>query len=214
MTHHGSPPAACDALLAADSAVVAPPRRPRQHPGAPHDTAAMSAVRCCSAFVRLGFLRRRVPRTVPPTKRNPRMTIAPETRSADPALLPRRAAGASAPSPRSWASITARCSACPGAGRPARIGPRRGASKIDPYLPFIRETLAQFPTLTASRLYVMASERGYRGRPGSLSPSDRAAPAAPEGRSVPAAAHAARASRRRSTGVTSATSRSAAPADR
>jgi transposase len=43
------------------------------------------------------------------------------------------------------------------------IAPR--ASRIDPYLPFVRETLAQFPTLTASRLYVMVKERGYPGRP-------------------------------------------------
>jgi hypothetical protein len=44
-----------------------------------------------------------------------------------------------------------------------RIAPR--PSRIDPYLSFIRETLAQFPTLTASRLYVMVKERGYPGRP-------------------------------------------------
>ena len=50
------------------------------------------------------------------------------------------------------------------AGLPrAGIAPR--ASRIDPYLAFVRETLAQFPTLTASRLYVMVKERGYPGRP-------------------------------------------------
>jgi transposase len=38
-------------------------------------------------------------------------------------------------------------------------------SQIDAYLPFIGETLEKFPTLTASRLYVMARERGYRGGP-------------------------------------------------
>ncbi len=48
------------------------------------------------------------------------------------------------------------------AGLP-RIGAPRRASKIDPYLPFIRETLAKFPTLTASRLHAMVCERGYRG---------------------------------------------------
>jgi transposase len=48
------------------------------------------------------------------------------------------------------------------AGLP-RIGPPRRASKIDPYLPFILETLAKFPTLTASRLHAMVCERGYRG---------------------------------------------------
>jgi transposase len=49
------------------------------------------------------------------------------------------------------------------AGLP-RIGAPRPL-KIDPYLPFIREMLARFPTLTASRLYAMACERGYRGGP-------------------------------------------------
>lgn len=38
-------------------------------------------------------------------------------------------------------------------------------SAIDPYLPFILETLAQFPRLRASRLYAMVKERGYPGRP-------------------------------------------------
>ena len=39
------------------------------------------------------------------------------------------------------------------------------ASKADPYLPFIRQTLERFPTLTASRVYAMVRERGYRGSP-------------------------------------------------
>mgnify|MGYP003336195961 CR=1 FL=1 len=38
-------------------------------------------------------------------------------------------------------------------------------SAIDPYLPFIRETLTQFPRLRASRLYLMVKDRGYPGRP-------------------------------------------------
>ena len=41
----------------------------------------------------------------------------------------------------------------------------RQASIIDPYLPFIIETLAQYPTLTATRLYAMAQQRGYPGGP-------------------------------------------------
>ena len=41
------------------------------------------------------------------------------------------------------------------------MGPVRRASAIDLYLPFIRETLTQFPTLTASRLYGMVQSRGY-----------------------------------------------------
>src|SRR5277367_2175430 len=50
------------------------------------------------------------------------------------------------------------------AGLP-RVGPSPRPSKIDAYLPFIRQTLEAFPTLTASRLYVMAYGRGYRGSP-------------------------------------------------
>jgi len=36
-------------------------------------------------------------------------------------------------------------------------------SRADAYLPFIRETLTKFPTLTASRLHAMVRERGYVG---------------------------------------------------
>ena len=50
------------------------------------------------------------------------------------------------------------------AGVPA---PERSAraTRIDPYLPFIRQTLERYPTLTASRIYAMVRERGYRGSP-------------------------------------------------
>ena len=41
----------------------------------------------------------------------------------------------------------------------ARPRPRQ----IDVYLPFIRETLSKYPSLTASRLHVMVQERGYSG---------------------------------------------------
>jgi transposase len=34
---------------------------------------------------------------------------------------------------------------------------------IDPFMPFIQETLAKFPRLAASRLYAMVQERGYGG---------------------------------------------------
>jgi transposase len=48
------------------------------------------------------------------------------------------------------------------AGLP-RIGSVQRPSQIDAYLPFILETLKKFPSLTASRLYAMVYERGYRG---------------------------------------------------
>ena len=38
-------------------------------------------------------------------------------------------------------------------------------SVIEPYLPFIHETLKQYPSLTASRLYAMVQVRGYEGGP-------------------------------------------------
>ena len=37
------------------------------------------------------------------------------------------------------------------------------AQRIDPYLPFLTETLRAFPRLTATRLHQMVAERGYRG---------------------------------------------------
>ncbi len=49
-----------------------------------------------------------------------------------------------------------------GVPRPERS---RRPSIIDPYLPFIIETLQQFPRLSAARLYGMAVERGYAGGP-------------------------------------------------
>ena len=45
-------------------------------------------------------------------------------------------------------------------------GVRRGtcrATRLDPYLPFIRDTLAQYPRLRATRLFEMVKGRGYSG---------------------------------------------------
>lgn len=50
------------------------------------------------------------------------------------------------------------------AGVPTLTQPARPL-QIDPYLPFILQTLEKFPALAASRLYVMVRERGYRGGP-------------------------------------------------
>lgn len=50
------------------------------------------------------------------------------------------------------------------AGLPTHAQVQR-LSKILPYLPFIKQTLEKFPTLTASRVYAMVRERGYRGGP-------------------------------------------------
>lgn len=48
------------------------------------------------------------------------------------------------------------------AGLPKAARPHRDAL-IDPYLPFVRQTLEHYPSLTASRLSAMVRERGYRG---------------------------------------------------
>jgi transposase len=50
------------------------------------------------------------------------------------------------------------------AGLPKLTRPHR-ASLLDPFLPFVQATLAQYPTLCASRLYTMVCERGYPGGP-------------------------------------------------
>lgn len=44
-----------------------------------------------------------------------------------------------------------------------RRGPSLRATLTEPYLDFMRETLAQYPSLRATRLYEMVKERGYRG---------------------------------------------------
>src|SRR5436309_10159785 len=43
--------------------------------------------------------------------------------------------------------------------RTARVRP----SRLDPYLPFVRETLERYPRLRATRLYEMLRGRGYEG---------------------------------------------------
>jgi transposase len=50
------------------------------------------------------------------------------------------------------------------AGLPRTDAPQR-PSKVDPYLPLILETLQKYPKLTASRLFAMVCERGYKGSP-------------------------------------------------
>ncbi|BAU58667.1 mobile element protein [Halorhodospira halochloris] len=50
------------------------------------------------------------------------------------------------------------------AGIPSAQRTRRG-SIIDPYVPWIEQTLADYPKIPASRLYDMARERGYSGGP-------------------------------------------------
>ena len=77
------------------------------------------------------------------------------------------------------------------AGLP-RVGPPPRASQIDAYLPFIRQTLAAFPTLTASRLYVMAYGRGYRGSPDHFRHLIACQATASQSRGVSTSAHASR----------------------
>ena len=65
---------------------------------------------------------------------------------------------------------------------------QRRASKLDPYLALITETLQRFPTLTAARLFDMLKARGYPG-PRPLPPLHRAAAPTPPARGVSATAH-------------------------
>ena len=53
------------------------------------------------------------------------------------------------------------------------IIPAQRPSGVTPYLPFIAQTLKQFPNLTASRLHAMVVERGYGGRPAERMRSER-----------------------------------------
>jgi transposase len=47
----------------------------------------------------------------------------------------------------------------------ALSSPVHRSSIIDPYVPFIAETFKKYPDITAARLYDMAKERGFLGRP-------------------------------------------------
>ena len=51
----------------------------------------------------------------------------------------------------------------PGAGRHRTAAHWHGPQMIEPFVPFIQDTFARFPTLRASRLYRMVRERGYTG---------------------------------------------------
>lgn len=75
-------------------------------------------------------------------------------------------------------------------GAPVASPPLR-PSRIDVFRPFILETLAKFPTLTAARLYVMVGQRGYVGSGEHFRHLIAAMRAAPLGRGLPAAAHPA-----------------------
>jgi hypothetical protein len=51
-----------------------------------------------------------------------------------------------------------------GRGAAAAVrGAQARATQLDPYLPFVRETLEQYPKLRAPRLHEMLRTRGYAG---------------------------------------------------
>ena len=77
---------------------------------------------------------------------------------------------------------------------------------IEPFMPFIRETLEQYPRLQAQRLYDMCIDRGYPGAP---TTSGTSCGACGPSRSVSPSAVLRRCPRRRprSTGATSVGSR-------
>lgn len=43
--------------------------------------------------------------------------------------------------------------------------PRRRTSRLDPFVPWLREQLARYPRLSAQQLYDMVRQRGYPGGP-------------------------------------------------
>jgi IS30 family transposase len=65
---------------------------------------------------------------------------------------------------------------------------RRGTCRptaLDPYLPFVRDTLTQYPRLRATRLYEMVRQRGYPGSVVQLRRARARAPAASQPRGLP-----------------------------
>jgi hypothetical protein len=81
---------------------------------------------------------------------------------------------------------------------------------VDPFIPFLQETLAKHPRLRASRLWSMAKARGYTGsKSGFRAIVSRLRPR-PAAEAFSSGAPCSPAKRRRSTGDTSASSRSAA----
>ncbi len=48
-------------------------------------------------------------------------------------------------------------------GGVSRASLKRRPSQVDPYLPFIEETLAKYPTVRSTRVWSMVRERGYTG---------------------------------------------------
>src|SRR5579872_6016556 len=82
-------------------------------------------------------------------------------------------------------------------------------SLVDPYLPFVRETLEQHPRLRATRLYQMIRDRGYSG---SVENCDARWPVCARNRRKPfSACRCFQPSRHKLTGPTLAPSWSAAP---
>lgn len=59
-------------------------------------------------------------------------------------------------------SVVERVLSQSGMPRPTRT---KTATMIDPFVPFILETMNKYPKLSAARLFVMAQERGYPGGP-------------------------------------------------
>ena len=82
-------------------------------------------------------------------------------------------------------------------------------SRIDPFVPFLQATLVRFPRLCASRLHEMVRERGYIAA--ARTSAIRWRSCAPgRGQRRTCACAPCQASRRKWTGLTSVTSRSAA----
>ena len=91
-----------------------------------------------------------------------------------------------------------------------RLGQSARKPKIDAYLPFIHQTLETFPTLTAGRPYGMVCERGHSERPDRVRHLIACHRPRPKAEAYLPGRALCRASRPRSTGVTSGSWNSAA----
>jgi hypothetical protein len=166
VTHHGSPePLPDDLLPPASPAIASDAEIRRSGPGAQHRTAIGAGVAARNSSVGSSCVAASIVAAwCDTTGQDPTMVTPPDIEAQILRYyhVEKWRVGTIAGQLHVHHSVVKRVLAQ--AGLP-RIGPPARPSQIDVYLPFIRQTLETFPTLTASRLYGMVRERGYRGSP-------------------------------------------------
>ena len=111
----------------------------------------------------------------------------------DPPAASRRGVAGGDDRRRSSVATTTRSSACSRRAGCRSRKPSARARMVDPYLPFIQETLAKYPRLRASRLWAMVRKRGYTRLEERVSRDHQSAPSASARGGVPAPRGARRA---------------------